>query len=290
VEKEGYLQKENWFEEAQKEEKLVLMKDKFGKERVFSIKAKEIQLETEDFIISTLTDVTELHEAMLKAQEASRAKNIFLATMSHELRTPLNAVIGFAQILSTRIESMPKEMIKTYIDKIYVSGKHLLSLVNNILDFTKIESGEVKLDKEKINLKELLEDVLVLVEVAANKKNIKIHKELENIVIEGNIQYLKQAFLNIISNAVKFTPNDKNIYIKLTKNLLEICDEGVGIKKEDIPKIFEPFSQIKEHQLKDIKGTGLGLAITKRIIDMHGFKMEVESEVGKGTCFRLFIK
>ena len=271
---------------------LVVMRDKNGCEKIFSVKAKEITLENDSFIISTFNDVTELEKARVRAKVAEETKSIFLATMSHELRTPLNAVIGFSQVLINKIDSMPKEMIKNYIEKIYIAGKHLLNLVNNILDFTKLESNQT-IEKEKVNLKDIVKEAVNIIEVNAREKGIEIVTELEDIDAFVNKQYLQQAVLNILSNAIKFTPEGKKIYVSLKKeenfSVIEICDEGMGIKKEDLDKIFKPFFQIKEHQFYNVKGTGLGLAITKKIIELHRGKIEVKSEEGKGSCFRLYI-
>ena len=300
IQKEGYV----FFEENDKtwlktllqesdKSHLVLMLDKNGKELIYSLNVKEINLEMENFVISTFTDVTELEHARVSALSAEKAKSAFLATMSHELRTPLNAVIGFSQILMSKTD-MPTDTVKTFVQKIHLSGKHLLSLVNNILDFSKMESQNMELNKTVVNLNHLMTDTITLVETAANNKKIRIEKQ--NFVgktVFVDEQLLKQVLLNILSNAIKFTPQDKSIILTCKENpkeqILQICDEGVGLTQEQIDVIFKPFTQIKEHQNEAIKGTGLGLAISQKIIELHNGRIEVKSEIGKGSCFLIYL-
>lgn len=296
IEKEGYLQKNGWMElllEESDKSHLALMKDKFGKERAFSVKVNFIELESQNLIISTFSDVTELEEARISAQVAEHAKSAFLATMSHELRTPLNAIIGFSQILMMK-KDMPFDSMKTFIEKINISGKHLLELVNNILDFTKIESNKMELNLQKIALKDIISNTIVLVENMAQQKNITIN--IENIndqILYVDSKLMIQVLLNILSNAVKFTPEGKNINISFKQenefNIIEICDEGMGMTQEQVKTIFEPFTQIKEHQNEAIKGTGLGLAITKKIVELHNGKIEVRSKLKEGSCFSIIL-
>lgn len=238
-------------------------------------------------------DVTELINAKEEALAAEKTKSTFLATMSHELRTPLNAVIGFSQILLSK-NDIPTQTIMGYIDKINIAGKHLLNIVNNILDFSKIESHKMDLNKKTIDLDYIIDSTIPLVETSANAKNIKIKKnQFSESKISADEQLLKQVVLNILSNAIKFTPEDKTITVSYRPDnnfdVISICDEGIGLTKEQIEKIFQPFSQIDEHQNKAIKGTGLGLAISQKIMQLHNGYIEVESEVGVGSCFNIHI-
>ncbi len=238
-------------------------------------------------------DVTDLVLAREEALAAEKAKSAFLSTMSHELRTPLNAVIGFSQIILAK-NDMPAETLRSFIDKINISGKHLLNIVNNILDFSKIESGRMELSKQNFVVDNIVNEAILLIENELNKKEIKVQLEkFENIKIFADEQLFKQVILNILSNAVKFSPQSSNITISYENlgdsHLVSICDEGVGLSEEDKKSIFEPFSQVKEHQNKAIKGTGLGLVISNKIIELHQGKIEVVSEVGKGSCFKIFI-
>lgn len=300
IEKEGYLSAKlgdkTWLEvllENSDQAYLVLVLDKNNNKRVFSVQARNIYLETENFIISTFTDVTELENARVEALSAERAKSAFLATMSHELRTPLNSVIGFSQILMSK-DNMPMASTKSFIEKIYISGKHLLNLVNNILDFSKIESGKMQLNKNIFPLSNLINDAILLEENDALNKEISFTiNGFSNIKIDGDEQLLRQVILNILSNAIKFS--DKNSCIEMSykddknSHIVCICDNGVGLSQEELSVIFEPFSQILEHQNKAIKGTGLGLAISKKIINLHNGKIEVESVLGKGSCFNVYL-
>lgn len=300
IKKEGYLQKVSngltWLElllSEQDKSHLVLMADKNHQERVFSVKSKHIDLETESFIISTFTEVTELEKARVEAMVAEKTKGAFLATMSHELRTPLNAVIGFSQILMNK-DDMPIESMKSFIEKIHISGKHLLDLVNNILDFSKIESQKMDLDKQELELNSLMLEAIMLVETVATKKKITIEKNnFQHRNINADKQLLKQVLLNILSNAIKFTPKNKKIRLRYEENnsfhIISICDEGIGLTQQQAITIFQPFSQIQEHQNEAIKGTGLGLAISKKIMELHNGKIDVVSEIGNGSCFNLYL-
>ena len=300
IEREGYLQaiqnNKSWIEillEEQENSYLALLKDRRQLERIFSVKAKKIDLETESFVISTFTEVTELEQARVEALSAEKAKSAFLSTMSHELRTPLNAVIGFSKILMLK-KDMSAEAMKVYIAKINISGEHLLTLVNNILDYSKIDSGTIQINKQSIDLSVLINDALVLIETHANNKKIQIQKSgFINKVIEADAQLLKQVVLNILSNAVKFTPNNSKIILSYKddekNHLISICDEGLGLSQEQIKTIFEPFHQIETHQNQNVKGTGLGLSISKKIMQLHNGKIEVESKIGKGSCFTIYL-
>ena len=300
IAREGYLSTifngQDWLDvliSNQDKSHLALFLDTNQNERIFSVQARKINLETEAFIIATFTDVTELETARVEALSAEKAKSAFLATMSHELRTPLNAVIGFSQILISK-NDMPVEMMLSFIEKIHISGKHLLSLVNNILDFSKIESGKMQLSKKEFSLNTLVNETILLIETAANNKTIRITKEgFHAVNIVADEQLIKQVILNILSNAIKFSHKNSQIQLSYTTDhhdhIITICDEGVGLSAEQLLKIFNPFYQINEHQDQMIKGTGLGLAISKKIIELHHGKIEVTSDVGKGSCFSIFL-
>lgn len=300
VEKEGYLTQEvegeSWLSYALKHPEhvhLVLMRDKYSNTRIFSLRVQNVYLENEEFLISTFTDVTELENARVEAQVAEKTKTAFLSTMSHELRTPLNSVIGFSQILMQK-EDMPKEQMLSFIKKINISGTHLLKLVNNILNFSKIESDVFEFDQKDCDLEKLISESITLLETDADEKGIKIiHKGFESKRVYGDEQLLKQLLLNFLSNGVKFTPSGKKIYLTYSENenfqFIKICDEGYGISQENINNIFNPFSQVQEHHQDTLKGTGLGLAICKKIVNLHHGKIEVESTVNKGTCFTVYL-
>lgn len=236
-------------------------------------------------------DITEIKNAKEAALSAQRAKSAFLDTMSHELRTPLNAVIGFSQIIKMKSD-LSEQKRNEYIEKIHLSGVHLLGLVNNILDFSKIDSGKMELHKKEFLLKDFIDKASLFVEGEALLKNIFIQKKgIDESKIIADEQLLKQVCINILSNAIKFSDVNTTITIsyKLQEpnHILSICDEGVGLTQEQLASLFQPFSQIKEHQNQAIKGTGLGLAISQKIVALHGGTIEVQSSPNKGSCFSI---
>lgn len=230
----------------------------------------------------------ELEKALLAADEANRAKDAFLSNMSHELRTPLNAIIGFSQVLNAR--SDVSEAVKKMVEKIHISGKNLLALVNTLLDFSKIESGKTELSLFPFEMKTLMYEVKVMIEPMAHKKGLSLIDQIpESLILHADRQLIKQVFINLLSNAVKFSHENGKITLEheTTGNFetFHVRDEGLGIPSDKIETLFEPFVQIREHQNSSVKGTGLGLSIIKRIIELHGGKVWIESEQGEGSCF-----
>jgi signal transduction histidine kinase len=207
--------------------------------------------------------------------------------MSHELRTPLNSIIGFSQILSRKKE-LPDNIL-TYIEKIFFSGRHLLDLVNTILDFSKLKSGKMEPHFAEFSLKDLFYEISIMCEPLAQKETIDLHYptfEFETIMADRKMLY--QVFLNILSNAIKFSPQNDRIkctYEHTDVHLFTICDHGPGISSEMYEKIFEPFMQIDNIDGLNSQGTGLGLSIVKEMIEIHNGKIWVESILGKGSCF-----
>jgi signal transduction histidine kinase len=226
-----------------------------------------------------------------KAETANRAKDMFLANMSHELRTPLNAIIGFSQILKTKQE-IPQNL-RPYIEKISISGNNLLTLVNTILDFAKIEAGKISYHPKMTLISELTSEVSIMTTSLAQAKDITLEFPGDvSLALYIDPQLIKQVLLNLLSNAIKFTPEHGkvtlNVEFKEGKDefIISVCDTGIGIEPEDILKLFTPFTQIDNHLQSASKGTGLGLVITKRIIeDLHKGRIWAESEAGKGSCF-----
>ncbi|MCX9084542.1 MAG: ATP-binding protein [Candidatus Methanoperedens sp.] len=235
-----------------------------------------------------------LKEARDGAENANKVKSEFLSTMSHELRTPLNSIIGFSDLLKQKMmgELNPKQ--EHYIDNILNSSKHLLSLINDILDLSKIESGKIEMNVERISLPAAIKDTLEMVKTTAMKHNIKIIKEFDPDLefIEADKQKLKQIFFNLLSNAVKFSKKNGGSITIITKKLdemvqISVSDSGVGIKKEDMGKLFNKFQQIESATHNKYGGTGLGLAISKELVELHGGKIMAESKYGDGTTFIL---
>jgi len=254
-------------------------------------------LDEHDNIVEFLAiryDVTNLHTALNLAKVAEKTKGEFLANMSHELRTPLNAIIGFSQILNMKKDLDEKQ--KSYIDKIQLSGQNLLTLVNTILDFSKIDNNEMEFQPSKFNILPFMNETIVMIESQAVNKNISINiNGIEsNMDIFADPQLLKQAFTNILSNAVKFTNENGEINISYellnNKNVFIFSDNGVGMNKVDLDNLFKPFKQGSSARKTQAQGTGLGLAITHKIITvLHSGNIDVKSNEGDGTTFVITI-
>ena len=251
--------------------------------------------------ISMALDITErirAQKAMQRAKEtaeyASRAKSDFLANMSHELRTPLNAIIGFAEILRDELVGSINAEQKECINDIHISGEHLLEMINDILDLSKIEAGKMALQLETFSIVEAVEEVNAIITALAVKKDLELTlKYNQNGMIEADRVKFKQIFYNLLSNAVKFTPENGTVatVLKVTDTELraEVIDTGIGIAAADQAKLFAPFTQIDTSKSRRYGGTGLGLALTHRLIMLHGGEISVESEEGKGSNFALKI-
>jgi len=231
------------------------------------------------------------HLEKIRAEEANRSKSEFLANMSHELRTPLNAVNGFSEIMQKEMFGpLGDPRYLEYAGDILSSGQHLLNLINDILDMSKIESGKMTLSTEIIYCDELVDQCLRLVRGRAVESNLQLNSETDDVPdIEADPRAIKQVLLNILSNAIKFTPEGGRVNI-VTKSdirtggiIFEVTDTGIGISKEDLPKLCTPFSQIESQHSKSHKGSGLGLALTKSLVDLHGGEFVIESETGIGT-------
>lgn len=233
----------------------------------------------------------ELRQANIALEKANRLKSEFLATMSHELRTPLNAIIGFAEVLRDEVIGPLNGDQKGCLDDIHSSGQHLLSMINNILDFTKIEAGKFELKYEEFSLETVIAEVLHAISEFSDKKGISIHTHIHaNIphLVADKIKF-KQIMFNLLSNAVKFTAKNGaiTINVKLVEQYVQIgvSDTGIGIKSEDIDKLFKPFFQLDSSYSRRYEGTGLGLVLTKHLVELHGGKIWVESDYGKGSTF-----
>jgi len=230
----------------------------------------------------------ELEEANIRLQELDRLKSMFIASMSHELRTPLNSIIGFTGILLKGMAGKLNEEQKKQLNMVYSSAKHLLALINDIIDLSKIEAGKIELAIEEFDLSSLVQEVKDSFMVAAEEKGLKISlKMAERVIIKSDRRRVKQILMNLVGNAIKFTDKGK-IEIKVTKKdeMVEVAvrDTGIGIRKGDMKKLFKPFSQIYlEGRSKE--GTGLGLYLSKKIADLLGGEIKAESEFGKGSVF-----
>jgi signal transduction histidine kinase len=236
--------------------------------------------------------VVEEREARLRqAEDASRRKSAFLANMSHELRTPLNAVMGFSEALDERLFGELNEKQSEYVKDIHASGKHLLSLVNDILDLSKVEAGRMELEHSDFDLPSAIESALALVRERAYRHGISLTIKCEPaaFTVRADERKVKQIVLNLLSNAVKFTPDGGSIAVsaRLGERLAEVsvADTGAGIAPEDQAAVFEEFRQVGDDSARKAEGTGLGLPLAKRFVEMHGGAISVRSALGQGTTF-----
>ncbi|HEV2161069.1 MAG TPA: ATP-binding protein [Stellaceae bacterium] len=252
---------------------------------------------SEGGIVGVYVDVTEskraeseLRHAKEAAESANRSKSLFLANMSHELRTPLNAIIGFSEVIQGEMMGpLGDHRYRDYSRDIHNAGKHLLDIINDILDMSKIESGKFKLDAEWTDLGELVEGVLHMVHARAREAGLTLHAAaggLPSVFCERRV--LRQVLLNLISNAIKFTPSGGRIDINGTTTaeggiMVSVTDTGIGIAPQDIPLALMPFGHVELTLSRAHGGVGLGLPLSQRLAELHGGRLQVESTVGRGT-------
>ena len=233
----------------------------------------------------------EIREKSAQLEVANRHKSEFLANMSHELRTPLNAIIGFSEALSDQMFGEVNEKQLEYLKDIHESGRHLLSLINDILDLSKIEAGRMELEVSTFHLPSALTNAMTLIRERAQRHGIRLGLEVDEQLAEfsGDERKFKQIMLNLLSNAVKFTPDGGQVDVsaKRLNGQLEVAvrDTGIGIAPEDQTAVFEEFKQVGRDRLKKAEGTGLGLALTKRFVELHGGAIRLDSAPGKGSTF-----
>ena len=222
---------------------------------------------------------------------ANRHKSEFLANMSHELRTPLNAIIGFSEVLIDRMFGDLNDKQDEYLQDIYASGRHLLSLINDILDLSKIEAGRMELEVTRFDLSQAIDNALTLVRGRADAHGIRLQLDVDERLDEfsGDERKIKQVLVNLLTNAVKFTPEGGtvSVHAALTNGAVTIAvaDTGIGIPAEDQGLIFEEFRQARTDHAGKREGTGLGLALTKKFVALHGGEIWVKSDVGQGSTF-----
>lgn len=258
-----------------------------------------------------ITDVTEqrelqkrqeeqskqLKDALESAEKANKAKSDFLARMSHDIRTPMNAIMGMTAIAKAHVDE--RERVLDCMEKINGASKLLLSLINEVLDMSKIESGRLNLSEDDFNIGEILQDLVVMLqpEIKNKRQSLDIHvKSLKHEYVSGDTQRIKQVLMNILSNAVKYTQDNGQITIDINEKEYRdgigyyefvFEDNGRGMKPEFLDKIFMPFERAKDNNIRNIQGTGLGMAISHKIIEMMGGYIKVESEYGKGSRFTI---
>jgi signal transduction histidine kinase len=232
----------------------------------------------------------DLQTALNVAATASQAKSQFLATMSHELRTPLNAIIGFSEMLAGEtFGPLGDERYPDYARSIHASGRHLLQLINDILDFTRLDAGRLELHDEEIDLGDLVADTLRMIELEAARAGIVLEIALDDDLplLRADARRVRQVLLNLLSNAVKFTPRGGAVRLTAISRGSEldivIADTGIGIAAEDIPRALERFGQVDSSLSRKYEGTGLGLPLARRLMELHGGRLDLESAVGIGT-------
>lgn len=233
----------------------------------------------------------DIKEALLDAQQANKAKTDFLANMSHELRTPLNAIIGFSEIMSKgNIAETSADKVREYSNDIHMSGHHLLQIINDILDLSKIEAGMTEVELEQVHLGECIKECVTFLDIRATGAEIAISNEVENAdtMIQADRRMFKQIMINLLSNSVKFTPRGGNINISHKINgggecIISVADTGIGIAESEIEAMMEPFRQADSSLSKEFEGTGLGLPLVKSLMGLHNGEVIIKSAVGVGT-------
>ena len=298
---------ENYLEEIQVNEQrewdFEYVHQKTGEKRGFHNIAMGSEVNGKKKYILVMSDRTAdwkmnqaLSEAVRAAETANRAKSTFLSNMSHDIRTPMNAIIGFTTLAVSNIDNQKK--VRDYLSKILSSSKHLLSLINDILDMSRIESGKIHLEETEVSLSDVLHDLKTIISGQIHAKQLELYMDAMDVTNEDvycDKTRLNQVLLNLLSNAIKFTPAGGTVFVRLKQypgtvkgsELYEIRvkDNGIGMSQEFVQKIFSPFERERTSTVSRTQGTGLGMAITKNIVDMMGGTIEVRTEQGKGTEF-----
>jgi PAS domain S-box-containing protein len=251
---------------------------------------KRDEAEKRKFMDRLAASNQELEIRNREVERTTKLKSNFLASMSHELRTPLNAIVGFSDLLADGTPGELNDKQKRFVNHIKQGSAHLLQLINDILDLSKIEAGQLELRCEDFQVKDALPEVLSIIRPLAMAKNIQVHHKLETeLPVHADRVRFKQVLYNLLSNAVKFTPKDGRIDIDCAENRSEVCisvtDTGIGIRAEDQAVVFEEFRQVEGNANTANEGTGLGLAITKRLVEQQGGKISLESKPGRGSRF-----
>jgi signal transduction histidine kinase len=256
-----------------------------------NIRREMAQKEMEILLEDVSQAKKELQEANIELEKTDRLKSVFLASMSHELRTPLNSIIGFTGVLLMGMAGEMNEEQKKQLNHVKSSANHLLGLINDILDLSKIEAGKVEISIEEFGLDDIVNEVAETFSPAVSEKGLKLLSEVpEGVTLFSDKRRVKQVVMNLVSNAVKFTDKGK---IKIEGKILEdgkileisVSDTGIGIKKEEMNKLFKPFQQIDMSSSKMHEGTGLGLNLSKKLATLLGGDISMESEYGKGSVF-----
>jgi len=252
---------------------------------------EQVRQHTKELEAKVSERTRELEVANLELEAASRHKSEFLANMSHELRTPLNAILGYTELILDKIYGDVSEKIQEVLERLEKNGRHLLGLINDVLDLSKIEAGQLSLSLNDYSMQEIVQTVVTAVESLAAEKNLALEVSVSPDLTAGmgDEQRIAQVLLNLVGNAIKFTEEGKVRVEAAASNdtfLISVSDTGLGLSEADQKMIFEEFHQADSSSTRKKGGTGLGLSIAKRIIEMHGGRIWVESRPGKGSTFR----
>jgi signal transduction histidine kinase len=241
-------------------------------------------------------EIADRHQVELQLLSANRMKSEFLASMSHELRTPLNGIIGFTELLIDEKAGPLNDVQKECVNYTLISGQHLLQLINDVLDLSKIESGKMELNIERFDVKSAVDEVMVVANQLASRKSITIdqHVAVTGGTVALDRQKFKQVLFNLVSNAVKFTREGGHVSLDVVTESsgvlrAQVRDSGIGIKPDEMDRLFVEFQRLDSGSGRTEEGTGLGLALTKRLVDLQRGKITVESEWGKGSLFTVLL-
>ncbi len=264
----------------------------------FPVEISLSPIETEDGLLvsSAIRDATDRKRFEQSLHEANRLKSEFLANMSHELRTPLNGILGFSELLVDERPGPLNAKQKEYLEDILGCGRHLLQLINDVLDLSKVEAGKMEVFPESFDVARAVEDICTVIGATAGKKRISIHRKLEQAPTSVMLdqQKLKQVLFNLLSNAVKFTDEGGRVEVSVeatsaTHLCMRVSDNGIGIHPDQIPRLFREFQQLDSGSARRYEGTGLGLALTRKLVELQGGRIEVQSAPGQGSTFSVHL-
>ena len=257
---------------------------------IAAAKILEAYFVTQSEILALKSNSANLIEEVKRADVANKSKSEFLANVSHEIRTPLNSIIGFADIIHTDTDDLDKELLLEFSGNIVTAGKHLLSLINDVLDLAKVETGKMKLDLQEFSVREVVESVSRILRPLLDRKHVTVNTMFEDgvdVLIADTVKF-KQILYNLLNNAINYSPDRSTVRLEMVKSgsgvELRVIDKGTGIKKEDLDKLFKPFVQLGDAR----SGSGLGLALTKRLVELHGGNIWIDSVYGAGTTIVVY--
>ncbi|WP_196214127.1 sensor histidine kinase KdpD [Methanolobus vulcani] len=265
--------------------------EKIVEERTADLQASQQELVS---IVENLNNTSEeLKKANIRLQELDRLKSMFIATTSHELRTPLNSIIGFSSVLLEGWSGELNPEQKEQLQIVFSSGKHLLSLINDVIDISKIEAGKLEVYNEEFNLGEVIDEAVSLIKADAEEKGLELNVDIPDITIYSDRRRLLQCIINLLSNSVKYSEKGSvALEVRLNDNYVDISiiDTGIGIKEDDLSKLFIPFIRLESHLTDSTSGTGLGLYLTEKLVrEVLNGSIDVISKYGEGSTFTLHI-